>query len=134
MNNYLFVIDKDGNRITSLLDGLHGNGEKELIERAKKEFPNAQYVYSDEDMQQEFYAGKVFVDGRMQDAPIIEPTLSEIKKAKIAEIKAKYEVKFAAYESVVARARLANNEATITKLQVAYKSDITAMAEEIKEA
>ena len=82
MNKYLFVIDTDGNCITSLLDGLHGNGEKELTARAKKEFPDAQYVYSDEDMQQEFLSGKIYIGGNMQDAPVVEyvPTMEEIKK------------------------------------------------------
>lgn len=63
---------------------------------------------------------------------VVEPTATEIKKTKVAEIKAKYEEKFKAYESALMRARLAGNDTSVTKLQAMYKSDMVAMIAEIK--
>lgn len=129
MNKYLFVIDTDGNRITSLLDGLHGNGEKELTARAKKEFPDAQYVYNDEDMQQEFLSGKIYIGGKFIDAPVIEsiPTKAE----KIAYIKKYYDERFATLDKALVRRRLIN--ADITDLQKQFKQLNIEMLAKIKE-
>ena len=129
MNKYLFVIDTDGNRITSLLDGLHGNGEKELTARAKKEFPDAQYVYNDEDMQQEFLSGKIYIGGKFIDAQVIEyiPTKAE----KIAYIKKYYDARFATLDKALVRRRLINGD--ITDLQEQYKQLNLEMLAKIKE-
>lgn len=64
----------------------------------------------------------------------IEPSAAEIKKAKIAEIKAKYEEKFKLDESALVRARLAGNDKAIETLQARYKTNMLAMTKEIKEA
>lgn len=63
---------------------------------------------------------------------VVEPTATEIKKTKMAEIKAKYEKKLKAYESALMRARLAGNDEAVAKLQELYKSDMAAMTAEIK--
>lgn len=128
MNKYLFVIDTDGNRITSLLDGLHGNGEKELTARAKKEFPDAQYVYNDEDMQQEFLSGKIYIGGKFIDPPVIEyiPTKAE----KIAYIKKYYDERFATLDKALIRRRLINSD--ITDLQEQFKRLNLEMLAKIK--
>ena len=60
------------------------------------------------------------------------PSATEIKKTKIAEIKAIYEEKFKTYESALMRARLAGNDAAVAKLQEVYKSDMAAMMSEMK--
>lgn len=128
MNKYLFVIDTDGNRITSLLDGVHGNGEKELTARAKKEFPDAQYVYNDEDMQQEFLAGKIYKNGTFVEPPVVEyiPTRTE----KIAFIKEYYDERFVTLDKALVRRRLINGD--ITDLQEQYKKLNTEMLAKIK--
>ena len=128
MNKYLFVIDTDGNRITSLLDGLHGNGEKELTARAKKEFPDAQYVYNDEDMQQEFLSGKIYIGGKFIDAPVIEYTPT--KAEKIAYIKKYYDERFATLDKALVRRQLINSD--ITDLQDQYKKLNAEMLAKIK--
>ena len=128
MNKYLFVIDTDGNRITSLLDGVHGNGEKELTARAKKEFPDAQYVYNDEDMQQEFLSGKIYIGGKFIDAPVVEHTPN--KSEKIAYIKKYYDARFATLDQVLIRRQLINGD--ITDLQDQYKKLNAEMLTKIK--
>ena len=62
----------------------------------------------------------------------VEPSPTDIKKNKMAEIKRKYEEKFKAYESALMRARLAGNDTAVTELQAMYKSDMVAMTAEIK--
>ena len=39
-NQYVFILDGKGTRITSLLIGVHGETEEACIELAKKEYPN----------------------------------------------------------------------------------------------
>lgn len=135
MNNYVHIVDKNGNRITSIVDNmLEPIGEKALIKQAKERFPDANvYIYGDDTMLDAFINGKIYVDGQMVDPPVVEPSAIEIKKTKLASIKASYEEKFKTYESALMRARLAGNDATVTKLQEVYKSDMAAMAAEMKE-
>ena len=133
-NNYVFILDENGNRITSIVDNKITNFV--VLARAKESFPDAaQYIYiADGDkMLDEFINGKIYVNGEMVEAPVVEPSVAELKKTKIAEIKASYEAKYAKYEAALIRARLANNEKTIAKLQEQYKNDLLAMAAEIKE-
>lgn len=135
INKYVHIIDENGVRITSIVDNmLQPVGEKELIKQAKEQYPNAaKYIYGDDEMLDALMAGKIYKDGELVDAPLVEPTEAEVKKASITTIKQKYEEKFKSYESALMRARLAGNDATIAKLQELYKSDMAAMAKEMKE-
>ena len=135
INKYVHIIDENGVRITSIVDNmLQPVGEKELIKQAKEQYPNAaKYIYGDDEMLDALVAGKIYKDGELVDAPLVEPTEAEVKKASITTIKQKYEEKFKSYESALMRARLAGNDATIAKLQELYKSDMAAMAKEMKE-
>ncbi len=135
INKYVHIIDENGVRITSIVDNmLQPVGEKELIKQAKEQYPNAaKYIYGDDEMLDALVAGKIYKDGELVDAPLVEPTEAEVKKASIATIKQKYEEKFKSYESALMRARLAGNDATIAKLQELYKSDMAAMVKDMKE-
>lgn len=135
INKYVHIIDENGVRITSIVDNmLQPVGEKELIKQAKEQYPNAaKYIYGDDEMLDALMAGKIYKDGELVDAPLVEPTEAEVKKASIATIKQKYEEKFKSYESALMRARLAGNDATIAKLQELYKSDMAAMVKDMKE-
>lgn len=132
-NSYVFVIDENGNRITSIADNYAT--EKALKQRAKEQFPNASaylYVNDGDEMLQAFIAGKVYKDGNLVDPDPIVLTDAEIKRQKVAEIKATYEEKFQKYETSLIRARLANNESAIIQIQELYKADLEKMALEIK--
>ena len=132
-NNYLFVINADGTRVTSLLE-TKNKKKADLIKEAKENYPNKEYVYEidGDSMLDDFIAGKIYQAGKMVDAPVVEPTELEVKKAAIEGIKSKYNAKFVEYETALIRARLAGNDAVITKLQENYKADLVAMAKEIK--
>lgn len=136
-NNYVFILDVNGERITTIVDSMiNPVGEAALLAQAKEQYPDAaQYIYKadGDDMLDQFISGKIYKDGKMVDAPVIAPTAADIKVAKVADIKAKYNAKFTAYESALIRARLAGNDTAVSKIQAAYKSDLAAMAAEIKE-
>ena len=132
-NNYLFILNLDGTRVTSIVETKNMKKD-DLIKVAKENYPNKDYVYviDGDSMLNDFIEGKIYQDGKMVDAPIVEPTALEIKKAAVEGIKSKYNAKFVEYENALIRARLAGNDALITKVQENYKADLVAMAKEIK--
>ncbi len=132
-NNYLFILNLDGTRVTSIVETKNMKKD-DLIKVAKENYPNKDYVYviDGDSMLNDFIEGKIYQDGKMVDAPIVEPTALEIKKAAVEGIKSKYNAKFADYETALIRARLTGNDALIAKLQENYKADLVAMAKEIK--
>lgn len=137
MNKYIFIINSKGERISSMVETKNRKGEV-LLAYAKEQYPDAaEYVSGDDAILDAFISGKVYKDGELVDAPLVEPTEAEVKKASIATIiatiKQKYEEKFKSYESALMRARLAGNDATIAKLQELYKSDMAAMVKDMKE-
>ena len=81
MNNYIHVLDTEGNRITSIVDNmLDPVGEDALRKQAQEQYPNAaQYIYGGDDMLDEFLAGKIYKDGEFipQPKPSNEESIKE---------------------------------------------------------
>ena len=116
MNQYVFVLNEQGERITSFVDNMISKDE--LLATAKQEWPDAtNYIYSaDGDaMLDEFMKGKFYVDGQFVSAPVHELTKAE----KIAEIRAYYNSRFEALDQALLRRRLANGD--ISDLQEQFK-------------
>lgn len=130
-NKYIHILDADGNRITSIVIDILTTREKAL-KQAKSIAPDCVYIEGGDEMLDQFLNGKIYVNGQFVDAPVIEPSPTEIKKTKIAEIKRKYEEKLKTYETALMRARLAGNDTAVSELQAMYKSDMVAMIAEIK--
>lgn len=127
MNQYIFVLDAQGKRITSFVDNTVT--QDELLATAKQEYPDAaEYIYSaDGDaMLDEFMAGKLYVNGEFVTPQPNEPTKAE----QIAEIKNYYDKRFDALDKAVLRRRLAN--ADISDLQTQYKTLQAEMVTRIK--
>lgn len=84
-NKYIFILNEKGERITSLLIGVHGNTEEQCLELAKKEYPDHHYVTGGDDMQSQFVNYKCYINGEFVDyvPEVIEPT----KKDKIEALK-----------------------------------------------
>ena len=64
MNQYVFVVNEQGERIASFVDNMISKDE--LLDYAKKEWPDAaDYIYSadGDTMLDEFMAGKLYVNG-----------------------------------------------------------------------
>lgn len=126
MNQYVFVLNKQGERIATLVDNLVSKDE--LMSQAKMQFPNASYVYSSngDNMLDAFMSGKVYVDGQFVESQVKAPTKAE----QVAQIKDYYDKRFDALEKAALRRRLAN--ADITDLQTQYKTLQAEMVAKIK--
>ena len=126
MNQYVFVLNNEGERIATLVDNLVSKDE--LMSQAKMQFPNANYVYSSsgDNMLDAFMSGKVYVDGQFVEPQSKAPTKAE----QVAQIKDYYDKRFDVLDKAVLRRRLAN--ADITDLQTQYKTLQAEMIAKIK--
>lgn len=127
MNQYVFVLNEQGERITSFVDNLISKDE--LLDHAKKEWPDAaDYIYSadGDSMLDEFMSGKFYVNGEFVTPQPKEPTKAE----QIAEIKNYYDKRFETLEQMVLRRRLINGD--ITDLQEQFKKLNQEMVLKIK--
>lgn len=127
MNQYVFVLDTQGKRITSFVDNTVT--QDELLATAKQDYPNAaDYIYSadGDSMLDEFMKGKLYVGGQFVSAPVHELTKAE----KIAEIRSYYNRRFEALDQALIRRRLANGD--ISDLQEQFKKINTEMIAKIK--
>ena len=128
MNQYVFILNEQGERITSFVDNTVSKDE--LLDHAKKEWPDAaDYIYSadGDSMLDEFMKGKFYVDGKFIEPQAKEPTKAE----KIAEIRSYYNKRFETLEQMVLRRRLINGD--ISDLQEQFKKLNQEMVLKIKE-
>lgn len=127
MNQYVFILNEQGERITSFVDNMVSKDE--LLDRAKKEWPDAaDYIYSadGDSMLDEFMRGKFYVNGKF-----IEPQAKELTKAeKITEIRNYYNERFETLEQTLLRRRLINGD--ISDLQEQFKKLNQEMVLKIK--
>lgn len=127
MNQYVFVLNEKGARITSFVDNTIS--KEELIALAKQDYPNAaDYIYSadGDSMLDEFMQGKLYVGGQFVVAPAHELT----KVEKIAEIRSYYNRRFETLDQALIRRRLANGD--ISDLQEQFKKINAEMIAKIK--
>jgi hypothetical protein len=127
MNQYVFVLNEKGARITSFVDNTIS--KEELIALAKQDYPNAtDYIYSadGDSMLDEFMSGKLYVGGQFVVAPVHELTKAE----KIAEIRSYYNRRFETLDQALIRRRLANGD--ISDLQEQFKKINAEMIAKIK--
>ena len=127
MNQYVFILNEMGERITSFVDNTVT--QEQLLATAKEQWPDAaDYIYSadGDGMLDEFMKGKFYVNGKFVTPQPKEPTKAE----QIAEIKNYYDKRFDALDKAVLRRRLAN--ADIADLQTQYKTLQAEMVTKIK--
>ena len=127
MNQYVFVLNEMGERITSYVDNTVT--QEQLLATAKEQWPDAaDYIYSadGDSMLDEFMKGKFYVDGKFVEPQAKEPTKAE----KIAEIRNYYNDRFGTLEQMVLRRRLINGD--ITDLQEQFKKLNQEMVLKIK--
>ena len=84
-NKYVFILSEKGERITSLLIGVHADTEEQCLELAKKEYPESSYLVGGQEMQDSFISGKVYTNGAFTEpeVEVVEPT----KREKIDSLK-----------------------------------------------
>ena len=127
MNQYVFVLNEMGERITSFVDNTLT--QEQLLAVAKQEWPDAaNFIYSadGDSMLDEFMSGKFYVDGKFVEPQAKEPTKAE----KIAEIRNYYNERFGTLEQMVLRRRLINGD--ISDLQEQFKKLNQEMVLKIK--
>ena len=127
MNQYVFVLNEMGERITSFVDNTVT--QEQLMATAKQEWPDAaNFIYSadGDSMLDEFMRGKFYVDGKFVEPQPKEPTKAE----QIAEIRNYYNGRFETLEQMVLRRRLINGD--ITDLQEQFKKLNQEMVLKIK--
>lgn len=127
MNQYVFVINEMGERITSYVDNTVT--QEQLLATAKQEWPSAaDYIYAadGDSMLDEFMKGKFYVDGKFVEPQPKAPTKAE----KIAEIRNYYNDRFETLEQMLLRRRLINGD--ITDLQEQFKKLNQEMVLKIK--
>lgn len=128
MNQYVFVLDAQGKRITSFVDNLVSKDE--LLATAKQEWPDAaNYIYSEDgdNMLDEFMKGKFYVDGKFVAPDPYVPT----KEDKINAIKSEYEPRFKSLEEAQRRLLLMGKPTVAISAQ--YIKLNTEMVTRIKE-
>ena len=128
MNQYVFVLNEMGERITSYVDNTVS--QEQLLATAKQDWPDAaDYIYSadGDSMLDEFMKGKFYVNGKFVEPQAKEPT----KADKIAEIRSYYNERFETLEQMLLRRRLINGD--ITDLQEQFKKLNQEMVLKIKE-
>lgn len=127
MNQYVFVLNEQGERITSFVDNTLT--QEQLLAVAKQEWPDAtNFIYSadGDSMLDEFMSGKFYVNGKFIEPQPKEPTKAE----KIAEIRNYYNERFGTLEQMVLRRRLINGD--ISDLQEQFKKLNQEMVLKIK--
>ena len=127
MNQYVFVLNEMGERITSYVDNTVT--QEQLLATAKQAWPDAaDYSYSadGDSMLDEFMAGKLYVNGEFVVPQPKEPTKAE----QIAEIRNYYNGRFETLEQMLLRRRLINGD--ITDLQEQFKKLNQEMVLKIK--
>ena len=131
MNKYIYVIDAEGKRITSIVDNmLNPVGESALLEQAKNQYPDAyEYVYGDDVMLDEFLSGKIYKNGTFVEPPPYIQTKAE----KINTIKAEYEPRFKTLEDAQRRLLLLGKPTTAISTQyIVLNSEMVARIKEVR--
>ena len=128
-NKYIFVLNEKGLRVTTYLVGLHGDTEESVLNFAKMQYPNHTYLVGNQDIQNEFYNSKCYINGNFIDY-VPEPVVPT-KVERIAEIKAYYDKRFETLEQTLARRTLSG--ASVADLQEQYKKLTQEMIAKIKE-
>lgn len=127
MNQYVFILNDKGERITSLCDNTLSRDD--IMAQAEHDYPNAQYVYSadGDSMLDEFMSGKLYVNGKFIEPDPYVPT----KEDKINAIKAEYEPRFKTLEE--AQRRLLLMGKTTNAISTQYIKLNNEMVARIKE-
>lgn len=128
MNQYVFVLNNMGERITSIIDNTVT--QEQLLATAKEQWPDAaEYIYSaDGDaMLDEFMKGKLYVNGKFVEPVPYVPT----KEDKINAIKSEYEPRFKSLEEAQRRLLLMGKPTSTISAQ--YIKLNTEMVTRIKE-
>ena len=101
---YLSIYSDTGERITSLVTGVHGDTAEELKERAKKEYPdNISVLQIESEYNEAIKNDLLYVNGKYSKRP--EPTEEEKRESELAALDSEYAEKIGNIEGEMARAK-----------------------------
>lgn len=129
MNQYVFILNDKGERITSLCDNTLSRDD--IMAQAEHDYPNAQHVYSadGDSMLDEFMSGKLYVNGKFIEPDPYVPT----KEDKINAIKAEYEPRFKTLEEAQRRLLLMGNPTNAISTQyIKLNNEMVARIKEVQ--
>ena len=129
MNQYVFILNDKGERITSLCDNTLSRDD--IMAQAEHDYPNAQYVYSadGDSMLDEFMSGKLYVNGKFIEPDPYVPT----KEDKINAIKAEYEPRFKTLEEAQRRLLLKGKPTNAISTQyIKLNNEMVARIKEVQ--
>ena len=129
MNQYVFILNGKGERITSLCDNTLSRDD--IMAQAEHDYPNAQYVYSadGDSMLDEFMSGKLYVNGKFIEPDPYVPT----KEDKINAIKAEYEPRFKTLEEAQRRLLLMGKPTNAISTQyIKLNNEMVARIKEVQ--
>ena len=129
MNQYVFILNDKGERITSLCDNTLSRDD--IMAQAEHDYPNAQYVYSadGDSMLDEFMSGKLYVNGKFIEPDLYVPT----KEDKINAIKAEYEPRFKTLEEAQRRLLLMGKPTNAISTQyIKLNNEMVARIKEVQ--
>ena len=129
MNQYVFILNDKGERITSLCDNTLSRDD--IMAQAEHDYPNAQYVYSadGDSMLDEFMSGKLYVNGKFIEPDPYVPT----KEDKINAIKAEYEPRFKTLEEAQRRLLLMEKHTNAISTQyIKLNNEMVARIKEVQ--
>lgn len=122
---YLSIYSDTGERITSLVTGVHGDTAEELKERAKKEYPDDVSVLQTESGYNEAIKDDLlYINGSYSKRP--EPTEEEKRESELAALDGEYAKKIGDIENEMARAKAIEDEDFYNEL----KADRESLVEE----
>lgn len=129
MNQYVFILNDKGERITSLCDNTLSR--EDIMAQAAHDYPDAQHVYSadGDTMLDEFMKGKLYVDGKFVDPEPVVPT----KEDKINTIKAEYGPRFKSLEEAQRRLLLMGKSTeAISKQYIKLNAEMVNRIKEVE--
>lgn len=113
---YLSIYDDTGNRVTSIVTGVHGDTVEDLQAKAKEEYPDKVHVVQDAlTYNNALQNDLLYKDGQYQAKP--EPTEEEKREAELAALDSEYSSKISDIETEMAKAKAIEDEDYYTDLK-----------------
>ena len=110
MNQYVFILNENGERITAFCD--NSITKEELLQNANKEYPNDTkwYVEDGDAILDKFIEGKRYLNGEWLDPIVIEETAEELQAKEAEQVASEYEAKFKAIDDEIIRAEVIDKD------------------------
>lgn len=109
-NQYVFILDENGERKTAFCD--NSVTKEELLAQAKEEFPNDTlwYVEDGDTILDKFMDGYRYLNGEWLDPIVVEISLEEQQAKEAEQVASEFEIKFKALDDEIIRAEVIDKD------------------------